>query len=243
MRSPSPRPSCAEAVPFKGVPTLAILPVKSFSDAKSRLAAELEPAPRKALAEAMFSDVLTALRRTSAIDGILVVSPDFTAQRIAGGHGADVLEDREPAGQSAAAVLGIVHARELGADRVLLVPGDCPALDPGELDALLARPVPTGPFAVVVPDRHGTGTNALLLSPPEALEPSFGDGSLERHLTRAQERGLAHECLNVPSLALDVDSPEDLAAVRERLAERRGGAAHTRGLLLRLDRSSPVATA
>jgi len=225
------------------VRTLAILPVKSFSEAKTRLVAGLEAAPRRALAEAMFSDVLTALRRTRGIDGILVVSPDFTAQRIAGGHGAEVLEDREPAGQSAAAVLGIRRARQLGAERVLLVPGDCPALDPAELDALLDRPAPAGPFAIIVPDRHGTGTNALLLSPPEALEPTFGEGSLERHLARAEQRHVRHERVPVSSLALDVDTPEDLAAMRDRLGERRGGAAHTRGLLLRLDRSTPMAAA
>lgn len=225
------------------MPTLAILPVKSFSEAKSRLAAELQPAPRRALAEAMFSDVLIALRRTPGIDGILVVSPDFTAQRIAGGQGAEVLDDRAPAGQSAAAVLGIRRARQLGADRVLLVPGDCPALDPAELGALLERPAPAVPYAVIVPDRHGTGTNALLLSPPEALEPAFGEGSFERHLARAGERHVRHECVPVSSLALDVDTPEDLVAVRDRLGERRGGAAHTRGLLLRLDRSTPMAAA
>ena len=69
----------------------------------------------------------------------------------------------------------------LGADRALLVPGDCPALDPGEVSALLAHTAPV----VIVPDRHGTGTNALLLAPPDAIAPSFGPGSFARHAALA----------------------------------------------------------
>ena len=79
---------------------------------------------------------------------------------------------------------------ERGATRVLLVPGDCPALDPAELDELLedAEGVAT-PDVVVVPDRHGDGTNALLLTPPDAIQPAFGPGSRERHERLAQEAG------------------------------------------------------
>jgi 2-phospho-L-lactate guanylyltransferase len=129
--------------------TRAILPIKSFSDAKQRLADFLSPGPRKALAEAMFSDVLTALRRCPAIAEIVVVSSDHGAQQIAGGHGALVLEDAG-LGHSEAAMLGIEDAREADVARVLLVPGDCPLLDPRELETLLARPE-TGRLAVIVP--------------------------------------------------------------------------------------------
>jgi 2-phospho-L-lactate guanylyltransferase len=220
--------------------TLAILPVKSFADAKSRLAPVLAPAERRALAETMFSDVLTALRRTPELDGIVVVTGDFSAQRIAGSHGADVLEDREVSGQSNAAEHGMARARELGAERVLLVPGDCPALDPEELRGLLTAPRDPGAHGVIVADRHGTGTNALLLSPPGALSPAFGEQSFSRHMARARDAGLPLHVAEAPSLALDVDAPEDLVALRELLAERRGGAAHTRGLIIRLDRARPA---
>jgi 2-phospho-L-lactate guanylyltransferase len=214
---------------------LAILPIKSFSDAKQRLAVELEAGPRRALAEAMFSDVVTALRRSHAVDGMLIVSSDHIAQRIAGGHGADVLEDRGD-GHSQAATLGIKYAVERGARCVLLVPGDCPLVDPRELDELIGRGRGER-SAMIVPDRHGTGTNALLLTPPTSLTPSFGPDSCERHQRLAAEQGTPAEVVEVPSLALDVDTAEDLTALRQTLDATRGGAAHTRGMLSQLMRS------
>ena len=215
--------------------TLAILPVKSFSEAKRRLRRGLTVGERRALAEAMFTDVLVALRRASEIEGILVVTADHGAQQIAGGYGAAILDDEEH-GHNAAARHGIRRALELEADQALLVPGDCPLLDPAELDGLVARE-PESPSALIVPDRHGTGTNALLLTPPDSLAPSFGPGSCERHASNALDAGIAHEVLRTQSLAFDVDTPDDLDALQQTLATTHGGAAHTRGLLNQLIRS------
>jgi 2-phospho-L-lactate guanylyltransferase len=215
--------------------TLAILPIKSFADAKHRLASELTPGPRRALAEAMFSDVLTALRRARGVDDVLVVTMDHGAQQIAGGHGAMVLDDTEE-GHNEAAARGVEHAIEAEYDRVLLVPGDCPALDPTQLDALIGEPF-EAPSVMIMPDRHGTGTNALLLTPPGAIVPSFGPGSRERHVSVAHAAGASVQVHDVPSLALDVDTPEDLEALRVSLAASHGGAAHTRGMLSQLMRS------
>jgi 2-phospho-L-lactate/phosphoenolpyruvate guanylyltransferase len=215
--------------------TFAILPMKTFDVAKSRLAPEITAGTRKALAEVMFSDVLTALRRTPAIDRIIVITNDNQAERIAGGHGASVLADTGES-HNDAAMLGINQALRLGAKRALLVPGDCPLLDPEELGELLAYGVPT-PSALIIPDRHGAGTNALLLTPPAALTPAFGEGSCERHFQLATAQGVTPEVVAVRSLALDIDTPEDLVELREAFAARRGGAAHTRGLLNQLVRS------
>jgi 2-phospho-L-lactate/phosphoenolpyruvate guanylyltransferase len=217
------------------MPTLAILPVKSFAAAKQRLADELEAGPRKALVEAMFSDVLLALRRAQSVEEILVVSGDRAAQRIAGGHGAGVLED-EQQGHNAAAGAGIQAALAQHFDRGLLVPGDCPLLDPHELDKLIARPVGLR-SALIVPDRHGTGTNALLLTPPDSLAPSFGPGSCRRHAAQADSHGTEHEVVRVASLALDIDTPDDLLALQTTLGSIHGRAAHTRGMLNQLLRS------
>ena len=215
--------------------TVAILPIKTLDDAKQRLAEELDPRPRRALVEAMFSDVLVALRRTTLIDHVLVVSKDHNAQRIAGGYGAMVSDDQDT-GHNDAAARGIARAVELGASRVLLIPGDCPMLDPSEVDGLLRRPVEP-PAVLVVPDRHGTGTNALVLSPPDTMKPSFGTGSHDRHHRHAAAAGIAVQTVEVPSLALDLDTPEDLQAVEATLDDTRGGAAHTRGMLRQLARS------
>jgi 2-phospho-L-lactate/phosphoenolpyruvate guanylyltransferase len=216
--------------------TLAVLPMKGFARAKQRLAGEVSSAPRRALAEAMFADVLIALRRCPGVDRVLVVSGDLTAQALAGGHGAEVVDDRDEPGQSAAAGRGVRAAIDRGFERALLVPGDVPLLDPAELDALLGRPRATVPDALIVPDRHRTGTNALLLSPPDAIAPSFGPGSRERHEDAAEATGARWRLAEPRSLVLDVDTAEDLAALRVALDSRTGGAAHTRGLLARLDR-------
>ncbi len=190
--------------------TVAILPVKSFGVAKQRLSDGVEPAAREALVEAMFTDVLDSLRR-AGVDLILVVTTSPVARTIAHEAGATVLEDAE-SGHNDAAMLGIRTALEQGADRVLLVPGDCPALDAQEIDSLLARPVDP-PSVLIVPDRHGTGTNALLITPPDALAPSFGPGSAQRHDSLAREQGVHAELVELPSLALDIDTPEDLEAL------------------------------
>lgn len=216
--------------------TVAILPVKSFRDAKQRLDPALQPAPRRLLAEAMFADVLVALRRSHSIDTIVVVSTDHRAQSIAGAYGASLL-DEDDRGHNYAAARGIRHALEHGVERVLLVPGDCPALDPAQVDELVARPV-QAPSALIVPDRHGTGTNALLLTPPDALEPSFGPDSCQRHVDGAGSNGVNHELVDVPTLALDIDTADDLEQLRSILAGTHGGAAHTRGMLRRLDRGN-----
>jgi 2-phospho-L-lactate guanylyltransferase len=217
------------------VTTLAILPIKTLDDAKTRLAEELDRRPRRALVEAMFSDVLVALRRSTLVDQVLVISRDHNAQRIAGGYGAIVADD-EDTGHNDAASRGIERALELGADRVILVPGDCPLLDPGQLDALLSREV-TPPSVLIVPDRHGSGTNALVLDPPDAMKPSFGPGSHDRHHRHASAAGINAETVEVASLALDLDTPEDLQTVETTLDDTRGGAAHTRGMLRQLARS------
>ncbi|MGH2843723.1 MAG: 2-phospho-L-lactate guanylyltransferase [Solirubrobacteraceae bacterium] len=217
--------------------TAAILPMKAFKDAKQRLAATLGAGHRRALVEAMYSDVLVAARRTSMLDAIFVVTGDRAVARIAEQSDATVIDDTG-ASHSEAARLGIEQALAGGFHRVLLIPGDCPLLDPAQLDALLARPVDGGErSALVIPDRHGTGTNGLLLSPPDALTPAFGLGSCRRHMELAADQGATSEVVEVPTLGLDIDTPEDLDTLRRTLASTRGGAAHTRGMIRQLDRT------
>jgi 2-phospho-L-lactate guanylyltransferase len=190
--------------------TLAILPVKSFPNAKQRLSSGLEPGLRQRLAEVMLYDVLSALAVTD-LDEVIVVTSGSAPTEIAYELGARVVADAEE-GHNAAANLGVAEAVRSQAERVLLVPGDCPAVEPQEIDQLLARDA-DGPSVIIVPDRHGTGTNALLITPPNALAPAFGPGSAQRHARLAESAGIAHEVVRVPSLGLDIDTPEDLAAL------------------------------
>jgi 2-phospho-L-lactate guanylyltransferase len=215
------------------VKTLAILPVKSFATAKQRLSGSLGTGARQALARAMFSDVLSSLRRVPGLDDVVVVTADRVAEAASTADGVRVLPDTVQAGQSEAALIGVRHALAEGYDRVLLVPGDTPLVQPGDLAGLLA----VTHAVAIVPDRHGTGTNALMLTPPDVIEPSFGPDSLARHVGAAEDAGVANGVEEILALALDVDTPDDLSELMAELELRRGQAPSTRGALLQLDRA------
>lgn len=240
--------------------TAAILPVKRFSAAKQRLGVDLADGLRAELAKAMVGDVLCALRDCVAIDATIVVTREPAVVAAARYVGAIVVQDSVESGQSAAARIGLARAIEDGFERALCVPGDCPALDPRELVALLDRPQqdergaslegrpraharthawgsheeehpPPRSEIVIVPDRHDTGTNGLLLAPPDAIAPSFGPGSRERHEQLAHAAGATVRVERLPSLVLDIDTAEDLAVLRGRLRGETVRAPRTRTVL------------
>jgi 2-phospho-L-lactate/phosphoenolpyruvate guanylyltransferase len=210
--------------------TAAILPVKRFSAAKQRLGADVAEDLRAELAKAMVGDVLSALRDCSAIDATIVVTSEPVVAAAARYIGATVLEDTAESGQSAAASIGLARAVEDGFERALCVPGDCPALDPDELTDLLGS---RESGVTIVPDRHDTGTNGLLLAPPDAIAPSFGPDSRARHEQLAKAARAAVRVQRLPSLVLDIDTAEDLAVLRERLRGEAIRAPRTRAVLER----------
>ncbi|HEX5763399.1 MAG TPA: 2-phospho-L-lactate guanylyltransferase [Solirubrobacterales bacterium] len=191
----------------------AVVPVKRFAEAKQRLAPGLDEARRQALAAAMLADVLEAIGAARAVERTILVSGDPLAQEIAAEAAApiDVVPDPADEGHNLAAQAGIARAEAEGASCVVLLPGDCPLLAPRELDRLLTG-IPSS-YVAIVPDRHGTGTNALVLSPPGAIEPAFGEGSRERHVAAARTAAIPFEVEDVPSLALDLDTPGDVVAL------------------------------
>jgi 2-phospho-L-lactate guanylyltransferase len=193
--------------------TLAILPVKRFELAKTRLGEQLAPQQRRTLAQAMVSDVLDALLESEWLEAVLVVTNEAAVAALAKERGAEVLADPAESGQSAAALIGVAHALAEGYERVLLVPGDCPALDAGALRTLLGRPM-RPPAVTIVSDRAGSGTNALLLAPPDAIEPGFGPDSFARHRDRTEQARADWHSEPLAALLLDIDTPEDLALLR-----------------------------
>jgi 2-phospho-L-lactate guanylyltransferase len=217
--------------------TAAILPVKRFSAAKSRLGASgVGESLRRRLARAMVADVLLALAASDEIERTIVVTREGHLAAVAAERGALIVEDRDDAGQSAAVALGVSRALDDGFARVLCIPGDCPALEPRELDELLvaADARANGRVdaeVVIVPDRHGTGTNGLLLTPPDAIAPAFGPGSFQRHRELALAAGARLQIERPASLLLDVDTGDDLAALRDRLDATSAAAARTRAVL------------
>jgi 2-phospho-L-lactate/phosphoenolpyruvate guanylyltransferase len=220
--------------------TAAILPVKRFPLAKQRLGASVADSLRADLARAMVGDVLAALRDCPAIDTTIVVTREQSVAAAARYLGATVIEDTAEDGQSAAAALGLARALADGFERALCVPGDCPTLDTTELARLLA---PEHAGVTIVPDRHGSGTNGLLLAPPNAISPSFGPDSRARHEQLAREAGASCRIERPPSLLLDVDTGDDLAVLRERLAGEDVRAPRTRAVLGLDSGDSPSAAA
>jgi 2-phospho-L-lactate guanylyltransferase len=217
----------------------AIIPVKRFGHAKQRLLDALDRPQRAAVIKAMLADVLTAVDAVETIERTIVVTGEGRAERLALAHARrsrtplEVLEDPADAGHSRAATLGIIRALHHGAECAVLLPADCPLLDPSELDAALARMRPGG--VVVVPDRHGTGTNALLLWPADAIGPAFGEGSAERHRDRGERAGYRVAIEELPSLAVDLDTPDDLTVLAAELAGHAERAPATAAELARLD--------
>jgi 2-phospho-L-lactate guanylyltransferase len=147
-----------------------------------------------------------------------VISAEPKAEEIASGVASAVLPDARE-GHSAAADLGVKWAIENGCDRVVMVPGDCPLLDPDELDGLLEKCSDQRLDFAVIPDRMGSGTNALVIRPPDSVTPSFGPGSRERHLALGLAAGRRTAAIEVPTLALDLDTAEDLMELAERIAD------------------------
>jgi 2-phospho-L-lactate/phosphoenolpyruvate guanylyltransferase len=220
--------------------TLAILPVKSFGSAKQRLSESLGAGSREALAQAMFIDVLRTLRRTTALDVIAVVTGDRVAESAARGPRVVVLRETEQRGHSHAAGIGVRHALAHGFDRVVMVPGDTPLLQPADVEGLLEE---SEAGVTIVPDRHGTGTNALVLAPPDAMRPSFGPDSLARHVAAAEDAGFVPRVEEVEGLSHDVDTPDDLEALAAELERCRRAAPLTRGTLRQIGRSGSRAPA
>ena len=222
--------------------TTAVLPIKSFDRAKQRLAERVGAPERATLAAAMVGDVLEALGAVRGLDAVFVVTAEPHAAAAAAEAGLRVIDDPDEAGHSEAALLGVAAALQAGAERVLLVPGDCPALDAAEVDRLLARDAARAADApkrvVIVADRHGSGTNALLLTPPAVMPPSFGPGSLARHAGMAAGAGADVRVAGLRSLQLDVDTPGDLAALPTALGGLPGAAPRTRALLTQLARAA-----
>jgi 2-phospho-L-lactate guanylyltransferase len=195
------------------VTTFAIVPVKALGEAKRRLAPALAPAQRRRWVLTMLEDVLGLLGHVDSIARILVVTPDADVASVATGRGAVVVREERRGGDLNAAVrLGLAHARSQGADRALVVPADVPLATHAEMLSVLTS-VSADPArqVAIVPSEDGEGTNALLLAPPDVLQPEFGEGSFVRHVAQAVALGLDFRVLRLPGLGTDIDQPRDLA--------------------------------
>jgi 2-phospho-L-lactate/phosphoenolpyruvate guanylyltransferase len=192
----------------------AVVPVKRLDRALMRLAGALDTTARRALQEAMLTDVLAACVACDRLAFTVVVTSDVDAARIAAAAGARVVNDHTPPkGIDAAVSLGLGAAAADACDTAVVLFADLPLLTADDLVALLDAE-PRGPVTIAV-SRDRTGTNALVLRPPSAMPPALGPGSLARHEKRAADLGITMRAIDLPGLTIDVDTPDDLAAFLE----------------------------
>lgn len=192
----------------------AIVPVKPLRRGKSRLAGTLSEDERTELNRNLLQNTLKTLTELRELEKVLVISRDPAALTIARNYGArTVREDGQPELNTAlkrATVIAQVYATR----GVLVLPADLPLISREDVLTLISRAVDP-PVIVIAPDRHEKGTNALLISPSGLIEYDFGENSFQRHCERAKKAGARLEIVNLPTLGLDLDLPEDLELIRK----------------------------
>jgi 2-phospho-L-lactate guanylyltransferase len=219
--------------------TTAIVPVKGLTVANGRLNGVLSAEERNQLAESLFLDLIVKLPRSRCIDDVLVVTADESIARQVRWFGHKVLLQESDDGHSEAAAAGARAAMAEGAQRVAMLPVDCPMLETDELDAHIGRSPRT---VLIIPDRHGTGTNGLVLAPPDIFLPAFGPDSCSRHVSRARAAGISFALEKVDSMGIDLDTAEDYTLLRDRLLLDPQPAPRTAKVLWELgERTQPAA--
>lgn len=185
-----------------------LLPVKDFKQAKQRLAPALGARDRAELACAMFRDVLNALRRAKAPGRVVVFTAADEPAQMARALGFDVVVEKTVNGHSAA-VNRMVEELSASSARILSIASDLPRLQASEIDFVLhaiSEPV------TLIPSRDWTGTNGVAFIPPARIQMEYGAGSFRRHLSKIAAAGLRSDVMDLPGIAFDIDTPEDLQA-------------------------------
>jgi 2-phospho-L-lactate guanylyltransferase len=199
---------------LESLKTWAIIPVKPFNRAKSRLAPVLSPEEREALALAMFKHSVELLSQIHRLAGVLVVSRDTKALAIARDFGVHTLMESGQPDLNPALRRAALAVSSWGASGLLVMPADLPFVTADDIDAILKL----GRYfqsVVIVPDGQRSGTNGLLLSPPELMPFSFGEGSFERHKLLAEATHATLSIYESPRMALDIDTPADLERYKQ----------------------------
>ncbi|MBN1284078.1 MAG: 2-phospho-L-lactate guanylyltransferase [Anaerolineae bacterium] len=192
----------------------AIVPVKPWNLAKSRLQPVLSQEQREQLSAAMLRHVLTLLVEAPAISGVLVISRDSRILAEARALGANTVIESGAPELNASLTRATQITRTWGASATLMLPSDLPLLTAENIAAIVAMGRSADRMIVIAPDRHEDGTNALLMRPPAVIEYAFGPGSFARHKQLAEAAGAAVQIYRVPQVSLDIDTRDDLAHYR-----------------------------
>lgn len=184
-----------------------IIPVKRLENAKSRLSPFLTEGERKQFCLKMLEDILKTVKSTKRIHQIVVVSEDPEMFHVAKNFGVTYLRERK-IGLNEAVSEAIGWCIEKGVTSVLVLPADIPLVTPVDLNRMLA--LRKNASIVISPSRSGKGTNALLLTPPNACQTFYGPYSFQRHLDEASKRRISFRKFRSQRIALDIDTVKDL---------------------------------
>jgi 2-phospho-L-lactate/phosphoenolpyruvate guanylyltransferase len=201
----------------------AIIPVANLEGAKTRLGETLDAEERHDLVTGLMARTVVTALAAPGLEDVLVVSPDREVLTRAAELGARTLRQRSR-GLNAGVRDGRDDAVAGDADAILVLPIDLPFVSDAAIGAVLAPLVAdaVAPIVVLVTDRHGTGTNALVLRPPDVIDVAFGPGSRARHRDRAEAVGASYIEIAESPLSVDLDTPEDLVLVTSNAPERLG---------------------
>jgi 2-phospho-L-lactate guanylyltransferase len=199
----------------------AVIPVGALDGAKSRLGAVLDAEERHDLVLRLADATIRSAVATAGIAETLVITPDDTVRAIASAAGARPVLQRSR-GLNAGLREARAEALAGGATAMVILPIDLPRVSPAAVGALLEPLDDAGPLVALVPDRHGRGTNALLLAPPDVIDVCFGGDSHAAHAAAAADVGARFIDLGGP-LTYDLDTPDDLLLDQSREPESVGG--------------------
>ena len=194
----------------------AAIPVKAAAESKSRLSEVLRSRERERLTFTMLRDVVGVVSNSQALSDVVVVSPDSKILRFAVELGVRAVPERE-SGLNRAVEQVTRWCLRNGADSVLILPSDIPLLTVDDVDRLID--LGSEQRSVVVSPSSDGGTNALFRRPPEVIPPSFGSDSFREHLAAAEAVGIEAKVHRSPSIALDIDAPEDLGRLLDEPGE------------------------
>jgi 2-phospho-L-lactate guanylyltransferase len=187
----------------------AIIPVKETAGAKQRLAPVLPAAIRQKLALAMLEDVLEAVAGVEGLGGAILVTVDPQAEALARRYGMQTLADGAHDGHTGAVNAGARHLATRGLGTMLTLPGDLPLVTSSEIETLIAAHG-SAPAFTIAPAHDELGSNAILMSPPQAVPLRFGEDSYFPHLAAARAQGIEPCVVRLPGIAFDIDNPQDL---------------------------------
>ena len=194
-----------------------LLPVKKFDRSKKRLAPHHSEDERAALACALCEDMFRVVAQVKGVDRVYVVSAEYHALSLARQLNWHVIDESEQVSESASVDAASRHCAREGVKALLRLPIDLPLIIPSDIETLFYFLEPA-PSVVIVPSRDGTGTNALLRSPPDLFPSHFGPDSFALHLKEAEKAGAKVAIVRNERIALDIDEPNDLRAAAGRVS-------------------------